>query len=316
MPSKTYTNEEIVNYLLDTTPEAETGGLEQAYFEDPALAATVSETENNLIDDYVRGHLPQSERELFEKNYLSHQNRRRRVENARVLITNLDLLKIQRPADEKASWWKHPFDRMRGGNLSLAYQAIALVLIAGGCFYLWRLNRQPSSLQITQLGNSQQDISPQISPAPQDKEPPAKEIAQARPHPSAPPLRSNDVSKIPTIRLTTGAVRRGSVTPESPSQSQIITSRDKEIRLVIKSPATDYQSYIAQIWTEEEPGQKLFTLPNKLKPGRQRDIETLVIVIPTTPFKKGVSSYRLVLKGIRGSAEEQVSPIPFHIEKR
>jgi len=316
MPSKTYTNEEIVNYLLDTTPEAETGGLEQAYFEDSALAATISEAENNLIDDYVRGHLPQSERERFEKHYLSHPNRRRRVENARVLITNLNLLKKRCPANEKAPWWKHLFDRMRGGNLSLAYQAVALVLIAGGCFYLWHLNRQPNTSQITHLGSSQHDSSPQISPAPQGKEPPAKEIAQALPHSSAPPLRSNDVSKIPTIRLTTGAIRRGGANPDSPSQPQIITSGNKEIRLVIKSQATDYQSYIAQIWTDEEPGQILFTLPNKLKPGRQRDIETLVIVIPTAPFRKGVSSYKLVLKGIRGSTEEQVSPIPFHIEKQ
>ncbi|MEP7337436.1 MAG: hypothetical protein ABI977_06805 [Acidobacteriota bacterium] len=316
MPSKTYTNEEIVSYLLDTTPKAETGGLEQAYFEDADLAAIVSETENNLIDDYVRGQLQPTERELFERHYLSHPNRRRRVENARVLITNLDLLKKQRMAGGKAFWWKHPFRLIRGGNLSLAYQAIALVLIAGGCFYLWHLNRSPITSQIPRFGNSQHDISPQISPASQDKEPSVKEIAQAQPHSSAPSLRSNDVSKIPTIRLTTGLVRRGRGTLESPSQPPIITSGNKEIRLVIKTQATDYQSYIAQIWTVEEPGQKLFTLPNKLRPSRQRDIETLVIVIPAASFRKGVFTYKLVLKGIRGSAEEPVNPIPFQIEKR
>ena len=96
----------------------------------------------------------------------------------------------------------------------------------------------------------------------------------------------------------------------------MITSKDKEIRLVLKTQATDYPSYTAQIQTDEEPGLNLYTFPNKIKPSRHGDIETLVIVIPTAPFKKGAFNYRLVLTGIMASGGEQVGPVSFRVEKR
>jgi hypothetical protein len=226
------------------------------------------------------------------------------------------LLKKQPPANEKASRWGYLFDVLQGRNLSLAYPVIALLLIVFGCFYLWRLNNQSRTSQIAQSGKDQYDHSPQISPTPQDKQPPAKEIAQSQNRPFTNPPRSNDVSEIPSLMLTSGMVRRGRRGGKSPSQFQVITAKNKKIRIILKTESTDYQSYTAQIWTDEEPGINLFTVPNKIKPNRQEDMETLVIIIPTSPFKKGISSYKLVLKGIMASGEEQVSPIPFRIEKR
>src|SRR5689334_10041007 len=104
MPSKTYTTEEIIDYLLEALPDEEADRLEEASFKDSVLAISISEVENNLIDDYVRGQLPARERELFEKRYLQHPNRRRRVENARVLLFKFDQLKLSPPPQPEKSW--------------------------------------------------------------------------------------------------------------------------------------------------------------------------------------------------------------------
>ena len=103
---------------------------------------------------------------------------------------------------------------------------------------------------------------------------------------------------------------------KSPSQPQVITPTDKEFRLILKTQATDYQSYNVQILTDGETGTEIFALPNSIKPSRRGDIETLVLILPTAPFKNGVSNYTLALTGIMDSSKEPVPPIPFRIEKR
>ncbi|MEO6725478.1 MAG: hypothetical protein ABIU20_10215 [Blastocatellia bacterium] len=319
-PLKTYTNEEIIRDLLDVMPEVEIGIFEQAYFEDPALATIVSEVENNLIDDYARGQLSWHTRKLFENHYLLHPNRRRRVENAKYLLSNLDLLNKQPPAAEKSLWWKPWSESMRIGNLSPAVSTLAALLIVCGGFYLWRSNRQQqeqvATPQVILPGNEQRDRALKASPKVSGQVQATEQIARSRPSSPVPSLRPNGASGIPTLTLITGAVRRGRWEMKSPSQLQVITSADKEFRLILKTHVTDYQSYTAQILTDGETGMEIFAPTHSIKPSRRGSLETLVINIPTAPFKKGVSNYTLALTGIMNSGKELVPPIPFRIEKR
>lgn len=320
MPLKTYTNEEIISYLLEVMPEAEIGIFEQAYFEYPALATIVYEVENNLVDDYARGQLPQRERKLFEKHYLSHPNRRRRVENAKYLLSNIELFKKQSLMAEKSPWWKSWFESMRIWNLPPAASALAVLLLAYGSFYVWRFNRQQqgqgSAPQIILLNNEQRDRTTQASPKASGQEQATEQIARSSSSSSIPSLHPNRISGIPTLKLITGVVKRGRWEIKYHSKPPVITSTDKEFRLILKTQVTDYQSYTAQILTDGETSLEIFAPSQSIKPSRRGSLETLVIYIPTTPFKKGVFNYALALTGIRETGKEPVPPIPFSIEKR
>jgi hypothetical protein len=80
--------------------------------------------------------------------------------------------------------------------------------------------------------------------------------------------------------------------------------------------ATDYQDYTVQIRTDAEPGEVIFTPPQKITPNRQRGVETLMITIPTDLLKNGIFNYRLMLTGITSTGEERVPSISFRLDKR
>lgn len=73
-------------YLLGELPEKERSELEELYFSDNSVFTLLSVVEDELVDDYVRGVL-QDDRERFERNYLNSEERRRRVQLARDLLS-------------------------------------------------------------------------------------------------------------------------------------------------------------------------------------------------------------------------------------
>src|SRR5690242_7522625 len=73
-------------YLLGALTEAEQIALEQQFFADGELLDRVWATENELVDGYVRGRLPQTEREQFERHYLASPQHRERVAFAQTLL--------------------------------------------------------------------------------------------------------------------------------------------------------------------------------------------------------------------------------------
>jgi len=326
MPSRTYTTEEIVKYLLGELPEAEADSLERAYFEDSTQAGTVTEIENDLIDDYIRRQLPSNQRARFEQHYLTHPNRRRRVEEAKVLLLRLDQLKKSRPASsEKRLWWQSMLAFMPGRVLACVC-VIAVFLLALGGLRLWRKNnqlrQQIAALEIARSDDAERirDLAQQTAPEHQGQDQSAARAEQPPAQPSALPAHSKALSKVPVLILAIGAMRRErseGKSEETSSQLQQITSKDKEVHLILKMRETDYQSYRAEIWTDAGQSEKIFSTSNKVRPKRQAGVETVVVKVPTASFKKGLSSYRVQLTAIAPSGRERsISPAPFRIEKR
>ena len=76
----------IRRYLLGGLSVRERERLEERYFRNDELFEEIEKVEDELVDAYVRGHLPQSESRLFEENYLTSERRRHRVGVARELL--------------------------------------------------------------------------------------------------------------------------------------------------------------------------------------------------------------------------------------
>ena len=73
-------------YLLGELDETEEIRLEDAAFADAETLAFVQSIENDLIDEYVRGELSESEVVKFERRFLTSEDRRRKIEYARTFL--------------------------------------------------------------------------------------------------------------------------------------------------------------------------------------------------------------------------------------
>src|SRR5215472_5135769 len=72
-------DELLKRYLLGALPEAETERLHELSVTDGDLAGRLDAVENDLVDAYVRGELPQEDRHQFKSFYLASPKRREKV---------------------------------------------------------------------------------------------------------------------------------------------------------------------------------------------------------------------------------------------
>src|SRR5258705_594209 len=80
----------IVQYLLGELSAEERRQLDEQLFVNDDYFERLMVTENELIDDYLRGGLSEVERELFERNFLNSAHLRRRINLAKSLLTYID----------------------------------------------------------------------------------------------------------------------------------------------------------------------------------------------------------------------------------
>lgn len=73
-------HDHLIRYLLGIASDTERRAVEERFFASDADLNVLLQAENELIDDYVRGALSASDRQLFESNFLCTAARRQRLE--------------------------------------------------------------------------------------------------------------------------------------------------------------------------------------------------------------------------------------------
>jgi hypothetical protein len=131
-------DQQLVRYLLGLLPDEDTERLDEMSIADEEVAARVGVVEDDLVDAYVRGTMPDDTRARFESVYLSSPRRRQKVRFAESFLRAVDPpgapaadthdvsprpSSSGRMGPRPASWW----------GLALA---AALVLLAGGAVVL------------------------------------------------------------------------------------------------------------------------------------------------------------------------------------
>ena len=132
MGQRVENKERIIQYLLGDLPEKELSRVEDHYFDDDAFFEEMAIVEEELIDDYLSGHLAGRDREKFESSFLASPARRDRVEFSRTLIKSLsgprpDARPVRR---ESVSWFQSLFIN-RNRVFQFACAALALLVAAG-----------------------------------------------------------------------------------------------------------------------------------------------------------------------------------------
>jgi anti-sigma-K factor RskA len=92
----------LTRYLLGWASAEDEAEVEARYFRDADFHALVLAVEQELICDYVRGHLRPAESARFESHYLATPARRRTYERTRELLARLSDLPATDAEDRPA----------------------------------------------------------------------------------------------------------------------------------------------------------------------------------------------------------------------
>ncbi len=153
----------MTRYLLGAATEAECIEVEERFLRDAEYLGQLRAVECEMIDDYVRGEMPASERRSFERRALASPQGRQQVIGARKLRARLDHIASEDlvTSEERepplliASARKSPWEKLRARFfmpmpiLQYGMAAAALLLLLGG-LWLWR-EENLSRRQVAQL---------------------------------------------------------------------------------------------------------------------------------------------------------------------
>lgn len=127
----------IERYLLGELPELEQVTLEQQYFSDQQLFEQMVQVENDLVDKYARGLLSPAMRDRFEKYYLAHPQRKERARFAEALAAKVDENTGVQALPITASWSDRLSAALRGPKLAWGFSiAVLLLAVLAGWFFI------------------------------------------------------------------------------------------------------------------------------------------------------------------------------------
>ena len=312
--------EEITTrYLLGELSEQEQDSLEERYFHDPKLFSAVLQVESELVDAYARGQLSTDMRERFEKSYLNHPARRKRVNFARALTTRIDqreqsVTRAEQSArsDLPSSWWKRLFGIVGGQAPPLRFaMATIIVLVAlAGVWILvnrWR-QQQREAAQIQTQRENQERASQQPKETPPDSQ---QRVAQTPPETSQPSPNSNTnaAPSIVSLALTVGGVRSAD---GSATQTLVIPHGTTQANILLDLKDDSYPRY--RVSLRKIGGSEVFTQTN-IRPSTTKAGARFVFKVSARLLTNG--DYTLTLGGITPEGEvDDLTKSLFRVEKK
>lgn len=283
----------MLRYLLGDLPEEEKFALEQEYFNDNEKFEQVWALENELVDSYVRGSLPQAERVLFERNYLASYRHQERVSVARSLLQAADETivaeRTSAPVSSPTSWWTSVLAFFQFPQLiwsGAAAMALLFLIVAG---WWYTRNGSDPTEQIAQHSPPVSLPTPSVAPtSPQPIAPSTPTLAlPSSPSPSARPV-------MPTVLAFTlgGALRdTGKIQPLP------LPPGTKQVRLRLTLDANEYARYQVKLRTVS--GSEVFAQSSLQPIGK-----AIIVTIPADKLANGDYSLKLLGNSPSGDAED------------
>ena len=312
----------ITRYLLGELPEEQQVEIEDFAFQDPEYLATITAVENDLIDEYVRGEMPETVRRKFEERFLGSAERRKRVEFAKALtqVTSEYALKEKSAVAPVSVSWRDSLDaffRSLNPVAKFAMAAIVLVLLVGGAWLVTETlslrsrltalqaenqSRQSLEQQVELQRRRNEELTAQLNQEKQQREQSEESLRQLSETPDPAPR-----SLIASLTLLPGLSRGGG---DKPSLS--IAPDVRLVRLQIGiDPEEQYKTFAVDL--RSIAGRQVWTREN-LTARTRRGARSIGVTIPATALKPG--DYELKLTGVtEGGAAEDVGYYYFDVRK-
>ncbi len=317
-----HNQERLARYLLGKLSEPEQVAIETDYFADKEKFEETWAAENDLIDDYLRGKLNKSNRELFEKRFLSSPAGREQLKAAQILLKSISSVE---PVDGRDSRAKPStaVSRLRSLVLKLSVPKPSLALPLGAVIILFfvavswglietgRLRGQLLRSQIEQASQlaRQRELEIQEAAGREQLGQLTQELARARDQLAT--LEAQNAKEPPSLHqvsfiLTEGLARAGGETP-----TLKLLRGTEAVALKVTLNGRDYRSYTAELRTAE--GAEVWRWPSVRAIPRR---SSLGIVLRVTATRLARNDYTLRLTGITSAgAAEDVGQYYFRVER-
>lgn len=319
----------IAQYLLGELPEQQQVEIEDRAFSDHEFMTSITSVENDLIDEYVRRDMSESDRRRFESRFLASESRRKRVEFARSLAHLLDETRVTERETRKVSAtrssWRDAlaafFDGLNPVG-KIALTAATLVILLGGAWLITqtltlrnRLNqlqaqqrndRQTLERQVESERRRNQELSAQLDQEKQQRaqsDESLRRLSETANQPSEAPR-----SIIASLILLPG-ISRGATT-----QPKLILPPNASVaRLQIGiEPEEDYKSFGVELRTA---GGRPVWMRDSLTARSSRGGRSIRLTLPASALLPG--EYELRLKGVpQAGPPEDVGFYYFEVMKR
>jgi len=321
----------IARYLLGELSEEQQLEIEDRAFSDKDYLASITAVENDLIDEYVRHELSESDRRKFESRFLASAERRKRVEFAKALAQ----VASEAPAPERIavsqpigwSWRESLYAFLNGLNPAarFALAAAMLFILVGGVWLLTqtlRLRRQLTQLQADNQSRQteRQTLEQQVEAERKRNEELNARLNQEKQQreqidESLQKLTENGSETTPAPRpviasltLLPGISRGGG---EKASLSMPDDARLVRLNVGI-DPEEPYKKFAVELRTVA--GRHVWTREN-LAARSQKGGRAIGITLPASALKSG--DYELRLSGVKeGGGTEDVGFYYFEVRKK
>ena len=322
MAAEPYNEEFIARYLLGDLPEEQQTEIEDRAFRDEGFLQDIIAVESDLIDEYVRHELRDSQRRQFETRFLASAERRRKLEFARALSTVGSEAEVAekelRPAVVPTPiTWRDSlaaFVSVLSPAAKFAMAAAVLLIVFGGSWLLVQTYRSRGELarirQEQQAGhNDQQALEQQIAnerarsddlAAQLQREKEARQqteaLVQERERARNEQAKQPDQPIIVSLALLSGISRSGGVRPKL-----VLPQSARLVRLQVGiDPEDQYKSFSVEL--RAQGGQQIWSR-NNLSARTTHAGRSLILDLPARTLDAG--QYELALKGVTGQGRAE-----------
>ena len=315
----------IAQYLLGELAEAQQVEIEDRAFEDQEYLASITAVENDLIDEYVRNEMSETERRRFEGRFLMSAERRKRVAFAKALagLASEAPVVAQRPVvASRAVSWRESLEAFIRGLVPVPRLAmgIAMVVVLGGSLSLvgemLRLRSQMSHLQAENQSRQSQlqqqietehrrseELVARLNQEKQQREQTdesLRQLSETAETPAPKPV-------IASLTLLPGISRGGGEKPRL-----VLPENARLVRLHIGiDPEEPYKTYAVELRTVS--GKSVWNREN-LTVRERRGARAIGLTLPATAVRPG--EYELRLKGFADGKSEDVGFYYFTVTTR
>ncbi|MBO0801421.1 MAG: zf-HC2 domain-containing protein [Blastocatellia bacterium] len=306
------TEERVLNYLLGELPEHDQLVVEERYIIDSVFHTLLCEVEDDLIADYVRGHLTPDERQRFEGHYLPSESNRQRVRFAQVFLHMIDqaaeALENSEPVSG-LSFWKRLSSSRHGlrGSMGLLAALLGSSITLGGIWLIRGDRRLQEEIAATRLESSRREseLLQMMDNEKRHNGQLAGEVERLRKQVRL----STVVSRVIKHVMVAETLRdeKALTTP-----SLIIPPQTEIVQLIYKMEDSGYTSYRAQLYSSS--GGEVWSCKS-IRPKLNHSVATFTITLPANKFDDAY--YTLAVSGLSKTGDVDLLGKPtFQVEKR
>jgi len=296
--------EKLTRYLLGELSAEERIQVEDRYLTNAEFFDELVIAEDELIDDYVRGELSRSNRELFERNFLCSAARQERVKSARALMRFADTHATSTPEPSRR--------RLDAPAMRLIPATGFILLVVGGLLLVIQVRNLRSDLhrlESEQLAHNQRqkDLEQLLTQQKLQNDEMVQALNRERGErgqleQDVARLRERQASSV-TFALGFGEIERSRGGP-APATKLTVPQGTEIIRLRLDLLKDEYQNYMVTL----EDARQRETWRGLLQSTKAGASRAVVVRFPSRLLATG--QYRLILSGTNNS--EVVSE--FHLD--